>query len=531
MTCSTTTRILCGTKNCNVCFNRSLASSDKATKLWNAELNNNINPLVIFKNSHVKYWFTCDKKECGHNFEIGLNALNGGGSCQYCVNKLLCDCNICFEKSFASCKFSKYMTGIEDIEPKKLFLGSPAKFEFKCEICCHLFDAPLTHMSRADKFPCPFCTNHRLCDSKNCKLCNAKSFASSAKAKYWDYKKNVLCPWQVFLNSGNKYWFNCNTCDHSIEIRLGHVSGSESWCIYCAKLKLCDSADCKFCFEQSFASHPKIIYWSKNNDENILPRQIFKHTNLKCKFDCNICGHEFIQIISCVTRKEESWCQYCSHKQLCKNLDCDFCHNNSFASHPMAVHLHPDNKIDPRFVFKKTNTKLKFICDVITCKNIFETTVGNISVNNQGCPQCVNKTEKQLFDWFNANYKELLVKHNIKFNWCRSETTNNHYPFDFVIEDYKLIIELDGEHHFKTVKRFRTTSEENQIRDVYKMKKANTNGYTVIRVIQMDVYFNKNNWDTKLKDVIKQYDNPTCVFIDTNPKFNYNELKEKMYKT
>jgi len=38
----------------------------------------------------------------------------------------------------------------------------------------------------------------------------------------------------------------------------------------------------------------------------------------------------------------------------------------------------------------------------------------------------------------------------------------------------------------------------------------------------MDVYFNKNDWKTKLYDNIKKYETPTNIFISNNDEYkNY----------
>ena len=45
------------------------------------------------------------------------------------------------------------------------------------------------------------------------------------------------------------------------------------------------------------------------------------------------------------------------------------------------------------------------------------------------------------------------------------------------------------------------------------MKCALNNGYTVIRLLQTDVWDNKNNWDKELKKHIKKYKKSQCIFI------------------
>ena len=59
------------------------------------------------------------------------------------------------------------------------------------------------------------------------------------------------------------------------------------------------------------------------------------------------------------------------------------------------------------------------------------------------------------------------------------------------------------------------------------MQKALNNGYTIIRVLQDDVYFDKNNWDENLLKAIENiYNKPQTVYICENNE--YTEYKEFM---
>jgi len=82
------------------------------------------------------------------------------------------------------------------------------------------------------------------------------------------------------------------------------------------------------------------------------------------------------------------------------------------------------------------------------------------------------------------------LKRQFKVKWCKNETTNRFLPFDFVIEEKRIIIELDGKQHFHQVSNW-TSPEKSRINDLYKMKCANDNGFSVIRILQDDVYKNK----------------------------------------
>jgi len=76
------------------------------------------------------------------------------------------------------------------------------------------------------------------------------------------------------------------------------------------------------------------------------------------------------------------------------------------------------------------------------------------------------------------------------------------HEFDFVIEDRKIIIELDGKQHFEQIGKWQSPEKNREI-DIYKMKCANENGFSIIRILQKDVYNNKYNWLDELCENIE----------------------------
>ena len=113
------------------------------------------------------------------------------------------------------------------------------------------------------------------------------------------------------------------------------------------------------------------------------------------------------------------------------------------------------------------------------------------------CSNCVNKTERKLFEWLKGEYSQ--VTRQFKQEWCKNKT---YLPFDFCLEDRKIIIELDGKQHFRQVSNWETP-EHTQKRDLYKQDCALEHGYSVIRIIQMDVFEDRYDWQTRLKNTIE----------------------------
>jgi very-short-patch-repair endonuclease len=398
-----------------------------------------------------------------------------------------------FDKSFASHEKSKFWSKINKLQPNEVFKQSNKKYWFDCS-CGHIFDIALNHLSGRNQW-CSYCCNppKKLCDNDDCKQCFDKSFASHEKSKFWSIK-NKLKPRQVFKSSGKEYIFDC-ICGHEFNISLDHMNhGRETWCSYCSSPSklLCDNDECKNCFEKSFASNEKSKYWSDKN--TLKPRQVFKSSANKYLFDCDNCKHEFIICPDKI--RINRWCSYCCNppKKLCDNVDCKLCFEKSFASHEKSKFWSDKNTLKPRQVFKWTNNNFHFIC--IQGHVFYQMLTDTMS--GCWCPYCVNKTEQKLYDALIPHYPQL--NQQFKVEWCKNIT---YLPFDFVLEEYKIIIELDGLQHFEQVSNWQSP-EETHLNDVYKMKCANENGYSVIRLLQTDVFYDTYDWLMELRENIEK---------------------------
>lgn len=418
-----------------------------------------------------------------------------------CSERKLCDkddCKDCFNKSFASNEKAKYWSNKNNISPRQIFKSSGKEYLFDC-ICGHEFKNSLNRIS--ENIWCPYCSNSpkKLCEKEKCEKCFEKSFASHKNANYWS-KENELLPRQVFKNSNAKYIFNCYKCGHEFKQSLDSISQGK-WCSYCCIpiKKLCDNKDCKHCFEHSFASHEKAKFWSKKNKET--PRQIKKSSDKKYIFDCDKCNHNFETSLSTVSGNH--WCPYCAipSKLLCDNKKCKVCFEKSFASHKEAKYWSDKNKLKPEQVFKCSHSKFIFNC----IKGHEYKQSLNSKSKNAGCPYCINKTEQKLFDLLIKDYPTL--QQQFKVSWCKKKTF---LPFDFVIPEHNIIIELDGPQHFIQISNWSSPEEQN-IKDKYKMECANKNNYSIIRLIQEDIFYDTYNWYNELKENIENIKNNKII--------------------
>ena len=139
--------------------------------------------------------------------------------------------------------------------------------------------------------------------------------------------------------------------------------------------------------------------------------------------------------------------------------------------------------------------KIFFICN--KCFNEFDCSLANV-INNSWCPYCINKSEGKLFYWLKK--QTYLVKPQVIFNWCKKQKK---LPFDFLLKDFNIIIELDGPQHFKQVSNWKSP-EYNKENDEFKNKLALENGYKMIRISQEIVLADKEDWENKLKEAINK---------------------------
>jgi very-short-patch-repair endonuclease len=119
------------------------------------------------------------------------------------------------------------------------------------------------------------------------------------------------------------------------------------------------------------------------------------------------------------------------------------------------------------------------------------------------------------------------VVHQPKFKFSMNADTGQYLPFDYGL-DCKVLIELDGGQHFKQVFTWKSP-EETQDRDVYKTKCALAKGYTVIRLLWDDVFYNKNSWRERLKLHLRKHINPRTILLESD-KGEYGPLKKKLEK-
>ena len=134
-----------------------------------------------------------------------------------------------------------------------------------------------------------------------------------------------------------------------------------------------------------------------------------------------------------------------------------------------------------------------------------------------GCTLCVNKTEAKLYEKMKQIYPSLQTQ--FRQDWCKRI---KYLPYDFYILEYKIIIELDGGQHFRQVRDWKSPEEQFE-NDKYKEECANQNGYSVIRLLQEDVYNDTYDWVKELTQAIeeiKSSEGITNIYLCKNGEYD-----------
>lgn len=425
------------------------------------------------------------------------------------ASKKLCGsmtCAVCLPRSFAGHERASEWSAKNPVGPEAVHKTSNKKYWFDCKGCGHEIELPLSRIGSGGW--CAYCNRGKLCSSEDCDFCFQRSMASHPMGVMWS-ARNALKAREVSRGNDKKFWFRCADCAHEYDV-VPYSMKADKHCPYCSNQALCDEEDCKGCHEKSCASHDGMREeWSGENEKT--PRQVFLQSNRKYWFDCGKCGHSYSNTATHYYNRGRA-CPYCANVKLCEAEDCGMCFNKSFASHPRMTCWSPKNTLNPRMTFKGAEKRAFFVCD--KCATEFDILLYNV-LSGFWCAVCKNKSEAKVLTYLRKEYPR--CKTQLRYKWCRFSKTNSIMPFDFGLEEEKILIELDGIQHFEQVSNW-DSPENVQAKDVEKTVKAVEAGYSVIHLFQPEVWSDAYDWKGVLKEKVeglkaRKEEKARCVFI------------------
>jgi hypothetical protein len=148
--------------------------------------------------------------------------------------------------------------------------------------------------------------------------------------------------------------------------------------------------------------------------------------------------------------------------------------------------IHGENRYDySKVIYINNHTKVIIICPI---DGEFFSTPNNHLNKKSGCPIC-RSSKGELFIDKMLKLLNVIYEKQKRFNDCRNPLTKHKLSYDFYIPQENLLIEFNGEQHYKNryYQEFkkRGSLEDQQYRDSLKKDYALANGYKFL-VIRYD---------------------------------------------
>ena len=214
--------------------------------------------------------------------------------------------------------------------------------------------------------------------------------------------------------------------------------------------------------------------------------------NQKLNLICD-CGENFETTFNKFKNRNKTKCNKCSIGRK----------NNTYLTIEEVIDYLESKSLVLMSDYHNSSSKIKLLC---TCGDIFETNFNKVRNSNKiRCNKCTKSMSK-----IEILTKEYLIKHNILFKsqyiFDDLKTRYNVYlRFDFAIFDkdnnLKLLLELDGQQHFKPIDRFggEKQLEINQNNDNRKNNYCQTNNIKLFRI----PYWKFNKINEELTEILK----------------------------
>ena len=388
-----------------------------------------------------------EKRGCNRYFETKCDL------CGYVLKTALKHISCC-----KGCYINKKTSNTEEfiIKAKKIhgnkynydlvkYLLNKSKVKIFCNICNKIFlQSPITHLRGAGCFICAI----------NATKSNIEDFILKAR-KIHDNKYNYDLV--KYVNSRTKVKILCNDCNNTFLINPNnHLSGVG--CSVCANLN-------KKSNKEEFVKKSKKIYGDKFNYDLVE----YVDCKIGVKILCNDCNNIFLR----------------PPNDHLRNKGCLQCKKFTTQQFVLkAIEVHGDKYNYDLSDYKSMKSKVKILCNI--CNKIFlQSPDSHLRCNGCRC-QSESKGENRV-----AKY---LTENNISFIPQKTFDTlrdKNLLRIDFYLEDQKLLIEYDGEFHYKeligsTQIIKQKNLEDCQHRDKVKNEWAKANNIPLLRIPYWD---------------------------------------------
>jgi len=347
--------------------------------------------------------------------------------------------------------------------------------------------------------------------------------------KYWDYKKNkVVNPWKISCKNNKHIWIKC--------IDVYYHESYE-----CRPVTFVNGNRCPYCSHKTGLTHPKDSFaqWCIDNIDKDFMTKYWSDANIINPFELNK-GSNVKIFIKC--REKDYHDDYeTSCDNFSKGKRCPCCINYHGRVHPKdSLGQYITDNYGQKFldkIWSDKNDKYPFEYtpnsgNVIWWKcsenkhDNYQREINGANSIEFRCPKCVQERNESFLQEKVRLYLNTLNYTILHENKCTNvpinPKTNYQLPFDNEIKELKLIIEVNGQQHYKingynhqvSTKNNTTPEQElhyQQLKDRYKRIKAIQQSYFYLEI---PYWTNNENeeWKQLINDKLKE--------IQENAKLN-----------
>ena len=334
---------------------------------------------------------------------------------------------------------------------QSIYTKATDKVKIICKIHGAFYQTPDSHMRSG----CPLCGVDKRSPHNRSTLDNFSMRANEVHGNLYDYSK------VMYKNSKTKVCIVCKVHGDFYQTPTAHLGGQG--CPMCSGNTLQTT---ELFIERASKVHNNLYNYSKTS---------YVNANTKVEIVCPKHG-SFYQ--TPYSHLQGQGCNACSKRPTVSTED--------FVKKAMLVHK---SKYDYSLVdYKNAHIKVKIICPV---HGIFEQTPDNHTPSKQGCPKCKSsRGEKRIANFLDKEHIYYLKE--FRFSDCRYKKP---LPFDFAIfEDkektkLKCLTEFDGIQHYRTVRSYKTSDGDLELRkkkDRIKTEYCLSNNIKLIRIPYWD---------------------------------------------